>query len=69
MQEIVAAHHWGFAPDAPEDVIDGLACVPPRDMRKVLMAAFGNAKLERRDHLEPADLDVGRATRQKKIGF
>jgi ATP-dependent Lon protease len=50
-------------------VIDGLARVPPRDMRKVLMAAFGNAKLERRDHLLPADLDAGRATRQKKIGF
>jgi ATP-dependent Lon protease len=68
-EEIVIAHDWGFAPDAPEDVIDGLAGVPPRDMRKVLMAAFGNAKLERRDHLAPADLEAGRATRQKKIGF
>lgn len=67
--EILAAHHWGFDEDAPDDVIDGLARVPPRDMRKVLMAAFGNAKLERRDHLLPADLDAGRATRQKKIGF
>mgnify|MGYP006191180497 CR=1 FL=1 len=67
--EIVAAHQWGFDEDAPDDVIDGLARVPPRDMRKVLMAAFGNAKLERRDHLLPADLDAGRATRQKKIGF
>jgi ATP-dependent Lon protease len=68
-EEIVAAHDWGFAPDAPEEVIDGLAGIPPRDMRKVLMAAFGNAKLERRDHLAPADLEAGRATRQKKIGF
>lgn len=68
-EEIVGAHHWGFAPEAPEDVVDGLARVPPRDMRKVLMAAFGNAKLERRDHLRPSDLDAGRATRQKKIGF
>jgi ATP-dependent Lon protease len=68
-EEIVAAHDWGFGPDAPEDVVGGLAGIPPRDMRKVLMAAFGNAKLERRDHLLPADLDVGRATRQKKIGF
>ena len=67
--EIVAAHQWGFDEDAPDDVIDGLARVPPRDMRKVLMAAFGNAKLERRDHLLPADLEAGRATRQKKIGF
>jgi ATP-dependent Lon protease len=68
-EEIVTAHDWGFAPDAPEEVIDGLAGMPPRDMRKVLMAAFGNAKLERRDHLAPADLEAGRATRQKKIGF
>lgn len=67
--EIVAAHDWGFEPDAPDDVVDGLASIPPRDMRKVLMAAFGNAKLARRDYLLPADLDAGRATRQKKIGF
>ena len=68
-EEIVTAHDWGFAREAPDEVIDGLASVPPRDMRKVLMAAFGNAKLERRDHLAPADLEAGRATRQKKIGF
>ncbi len=68
-EEIVAAHQWGFPSDATDDVVDGLSRVPPRDMRKVLMAAFGNAKLERRDHLVPADLDAGRATRQKKIGF
>jgi ATP-dependent Lon protease len=68
-EELVAAHDWGFAPAAPEDVIDRLAGVPPRDMRKVLLAAFGNAKLAHRDHLLPADLEAGRATRQKKIGF
>jgi ATP-dependent Lon protease len=68
-EELVAAHDWGFAPEAPEDVIDRLAGVPPRDMRKVLLAAFGNAKLAHRDHLLPADLEAGRATRQKKIGF
>lgn len=68
-EELVAAHDWGFAPEAPEDVIDRLAGVPPRDMRKVLLAAFGNAKLAHRDHLLPVDLEAGRATRQKKIGF
>ncbi|MFX7328980.1 hypothetical protein ABTI69_19545, partial [Acinetobacter baumannii] len=68
-EELVAAHDWGFAPEAPEDVIDRLAGVPPRDMRKVLLTAFGNAKLAHRDHLLPADLEAGRATRQKKIGF
>lgn len=68
-EELVAAHDWGFEPEPADEVLERLAEVPPRDMRKVLLAAFGNAKLAQRDHLLPADLDAGRASRPKKIGF
>lgn len=69
-EEIVADHDWGFPEEAPEDVLERLANAPPRDMRKLLMAAFGSAKLDKRDHLLPKDLEAGRASRGKqKIGF
>lgn len=68
--EIVNEHDWGFPPEPPQDVMEMLARVPPRDMRKALMAAFGNAKLDGRDHLQPRDLEAARLRQSKKtIGF
>lgn len=68
--ETVAEHDWGFPPEAPAEVVERLSGAPPRDMRKMLMAAFGAAKLDHRDHIEARDLDAGRAARGKaKIGF
>lgn len=69
-REILDEHHWGFADEPPADVLEALAALPPRDMRKLLLAAFGNAKLERRDHLLVNDIDAARAGRgRNKIGF
>ena len=69
-QEIVSEHDWGFPPEAPDEVMDRLASLPPRDMRKALLAALGNAKLDRRDHLLAKDFDTARLSRSKaKIGF
>jgi ATP-dependent Lon protease len=69
-REIVAEHDWGFPPEPPAEAMERLAVVPPRDMRKLLLAAFGNAKLEKRDHLLAKDIDSARAGRGKpKIGF
>jgi ATP-dependent Lon protease len=68
--EIVAEHHWGFPPQAPADVMEELADMPPRDMRKRLMVAFGNAKLDGRDEVQVKDLDVSRIQRGKnRMGF
>ena len=39
----------------------------PREMRRAWMTAFGNAKLDRRDHVDVADLPDTRAKRA--IGF
>lgn len=68
--EIVAEHDWGFDPEPPEEVLDVLATLPPRDMRKRLMSAFGSAKLDGRDELATRDLDSGRhGSVRKTIGF
>jgi ATP-dependent Lon protease len=68
--EIVAEHDWGFDPQPPVDVLDTLASLPPRDMRKRLMAAFGNAKLDGRSELTARDLDDKRqGSARRKIGF
>jgi len=50
-------------------VLERLGSLPPRDMRKRLMAAFGSAKLEGRNCLEERDFEVARMGRSRKIGF
>jgi ATP-dependent Lon protease len=50
--------------------MEALADMPPRDMRKRLMVAFGNAKLDGRDELQVKDLDASRIQRGKnRMGF
>lgn len=68
-RDIVGSHDWGFPVEPPADVIEKLASLPPREQRRALMSAFGNAKLAGRDHLEADDLDAFRGNRKRKIGF
>ena len=67
---ILSQHHWGrfFQAELGEDVLDQLARMPPRDMRRSLMTAFGNARLARRDRLLGVDLPDRSAQRQR-MGF
>ena len=63
-------HDWGqrFDPEPPDDVLDQLAVLAPREMRRALMTAFGNARLDNRYTLEDGDLPrqgVGKG----RIGF
>jgi ATP-dependent Lon protease len=68
--EILDGHDWRFPPDPSDDVLDRLASVPPRDMRKLLLDAFGTARLADRDHLVPEDIDGGKLCgRRMRIGF
>lgn len=63
-------HDWGrlFAEEPADDVLDQLATLAPREMRRALMTGFGNARLERRDTIEVRDLP--RASHAKsRIGF
>jgi ATP-dependent Lon protease len=68
--DIRNAHDWGRQfPESPaEPALDKLASLPPREMRRALQAAFGNAKLEGRSELSPDDIQDGRSKKQR-IGF
>jgi len=70
-REICSAHDWGRAfPDAPSDcVLEKLASLPPREMRRAVHTAFGNAKLAGRSELGPDDVQDSRGTRKSRIGF
>jgi len=70
-REILEQHKWVFVAEPSDDVLDCLTTVSPRDMRKVLLDAFGNAKLDKRDHLQVRDLDSHKiaAGRKGRIGF
>jgi len=69
-REIRNAHDWGKRfPEEPENnALEKLASLPPREMRRALIAAFGAAKLAGRDELGPDDFQDGRSRRQR-IGF
>ena len=69
-RSILGEHGWGerFAPEPHDDVMDQLAELSPREMRRALMTAFGNARLDRRDDVEPQDLPKA-GSAKGRIGF
>jgi ATP-dependent Lon protease len=69
-REILDAHRWAFPPEPSASVLDKLASIPPRDMRKLLLDAFGTAKLAGRDHLTAEDIDSRKLCgRRARVGF
>ena len=70
-REIRESHDWGRRfPDAPSgSVVEKLALLTPREMRRAVQAAFGNAKVSGRDELRPEDVDIQRGGRKSRIGF
>jgi ATP-dependent Lon protease len=69
-REILDAHRWPFPAEPSDDVLDTLTGIPPRDMRKLLLDAFGTARLADRDHLVPADIDSRKLCgRRARVGF
>ena len=69
-RSIRAEHDWGSRFDAEPrgDVLDAMAELAPREMRRAWMAAFGNAKLDRREQVAVRDLPEARGKRGA-IGF
>lgn len=63
-------HGWGpqFQPEAQADVLDALAEMAPREMRRALMTGFGNARLDGRDHVRVDDMPRP-ATAKSRMGF
>lgn len=68
--EVRNAHDWGrqFPESLSDSALDKLAGLPPREMRRAVQSAFGNAKLAGRSEVSPDDVQPGRSRRQK-IGF
>jgi ATP-dependent Lon protease len=69
-QTILEQHRWPFPAEPAEAVLDKLTGIPPRDMRKLLLDAFGTARMANRDHLAPEDIDLTKLCgRKAKLGF
>lgn len=66
---LLAENGWRFAPAVCDDVLAMLAQVPPREMKKRLVTALGNARLARRDHILACDIEPERAGRSAGMGF
>jgi len=64
-------HGWGsaFAPTLRAEVLDKLCCLKPREMRRAILSAFGNAKLAGRGDIEAKDVSDDRIARKARIGF
>lgn len=69
-QSIRGEHGWGrrFDAEPADDVLDTLAELAPREMRRALMTGFGNARLAQRESVLPDDLPKA-AGGKTKIGF
>lgn len=67
---IRAEHGWGhrFDDEPGDDVLDGLADLAPREMRRALMTGFGNARLAQRDAILPEDVPKC-GTGKTRLGF
>jgi ATP-dependent Lon protease len=70
-REIRESHDWGRRfPELPSgSVIEKLALLTPREMRRAVQAAFGNATIAGRDELKPEDVDLARGGKRQRIGF
>jgi ATP-dependent Lon protease len=69
-RDIRGAHDWGKrVPEAPAAaVVDKLAALSPREMRRAVLAAFGNAKIAGRAELSAEDVQDARGAK-RRIGF
>lgn len=69
--ELRSEHAWGraFPSQLSTDALDRVSTLKPREMRRVLLAAFGNAKLAGRNEVSADDVVDDRSVRKARIGF
>lgn len=69
--DIRSSHSWGKL--FPEQMGDGakhkVAETSPREMRRLVINAFGNAKIAGRNEMLPEDIEFDRASKRQRIGF
>jgi ATP-dependent Lon protease len=70
-RELRAEHAWGrqFPTDLDEDALERLSRLKPREMRRVMLTAFGNAKLAGRSEVLLSDITDERIAKKPRIGF
>jgi ATP-dependent Lon protease len=70
-RELREEHSWGrlFPTELNADALDRIAKLKPREMRRVLLTAFGNAKLAGRHEVVADDISEERIARKARIGF
>lgn len=70
-RELRDEHAWGrqFPEALGADALDRLARLKPREMRRVMLAAFGNAKLAGRSEVLADDITEERIAKKARIGF
>ena len=64
-------HGWGsrFQPEPTDAVLDLLAELAPRDMRRALMTGFGNARLDQREEDRGGRPSQAPGSAKGRIGF
>ena len=69
--ELRSEHAWGkvFPVNLSDEALDKVARLAPREMRRTLLGAFGNAKLAGRNEVLAEDLCDERIARRPRIGF
>jgi ATP-dependent Lon protease len=70
-RELREEHAWGkLFPDVLQnEALERLAKLKPREMRRVMLTAFGNAKLAGRHEVRVEDVTDERAVKKVRIGF
>ena len=69
--EIRNSHDWGkaFPERMTATVLEKVAALTPREMRRAILGAFGNAKIDGRHEVEERDIAETRGARKARIGF
>jgi ATP-dependent Lon protease len=69
--EIREGHQWGerFPEVLDDDALDAVSRISPREMRRVLISAFGTARIAGHDAITADDIACDRSNRKARIGF
>ncbi|WP_116138255.1 AAA family ATPase [Trinickia diaoshuihuensis] len=69
--EVRTAHGWGrrFPERLGDDALEALSRASPRDMRRAILHAFGEARIDGRDVVRADDIRPERGARRRPIGF
>ncbi len=60
---------WKFSPTPSDDVLDKLSGASPRDLKQMILKAFGEASLAKREAITTDDIDLKSNGGKPSIGF